>query len=118
MNGSAVDVRSTVATDSIVVSNNVIDGALSPVQLGGSATAFVQNNWYGTNAANGSAINYRSGFSPALSTYAARQAVATLATGSQYYSYHYIEYSGTGTIRTVATGNTGKLYQQFLGDIK
>ena len=130
--GTAVDVRGRTSADNLIVTNNVVKGAGTPVQEG-SATAIITDNVYGSNTGNGSAINYLTNTSVTLASFAATEAVTwTVATGD-YHEYYYIEYtatntiamilagvadSATGTIRTVASGNTGKLTYKKVGNIK
>lgn len=130
--GAAVDVRGRTSADNLIVTNNVIKGAASPVQEG-SATSILADNVYLSSGGNGSTVNYLSNNTITLATFTATQAVTwTIATGD-YHEYYYIEYSSTGTIvtilsgvadsatgaiRTVASGNTGKLTYKKIGNIK
>jgi hypothetical protein len=130
--GTAIDVRGRTSSDNIVVTNNVIKGAASPVQLG-SSSKIVTDNIYLNNVGNGTFANYLTNTYGTLATFAAAQSVSMTIPSGYYNEYQYTEYSaagaivtilggvandGTGTIRTVGTGNTGKLFYKQIANIK
>lgn len=130
--GTAVDVRGRTSSDNIIVTNNVIKSAATPVQLG-SSNKIVTDNIYLNNVGNGTFGNYLTNTYGTLSTFSAAQAVSMTIPTGYYNEYQYTEYSstgaivtmlgglansGTGTIRTVAAGNTGKLFYKQIANIK
>ena len=130
--GTAVDVRGRTSADNLIVTNNVIKGAASPVQEG-SATSILADNVYLSSGGNGSTVNYLSNNTITLATFAATEAVTWTVAAGDYHEYYYIEYSATstivtilsgvadsatGSIRTVGSGNTGKLTYKKIGNIK
>lgn len=133
---AVVDPTAT-STDNIISTDNAIF-APAAHNLGTAAvqpTTVVRDNVVNgaTQNSSNNAINFQTNNYWQWQTFAAAQAVAmTIATGD-YNQYSYIEYdstglvkffksgianSGTGTIRTVATGNTGQLTYMKLGSLR
>lgn len=133
----AVNCATATATDNIVSTDNIIF-SVAAHNLGsatGGAHVVVRDNVVNgaTSSSTTNAINYMTNNYWQWQTFTAAQAVVMTIAVGDYNQYIYIEYtgagaiafqksgvanSGTGTIRTVAAGNTGQLTYVKFGSLR
>lgn len=127
---TSIRVDSPTTSDDLVITHNIVRSAATFVQ-GGKGSAAMADNIVKGAAGHASAVGTQTNPSIAVATFHSAQPVSIPKAAGGSYEYYYVEFSGTGAIvtslsgmanagtgviRTVATGNTGKLtYKKISG---